>query len=220
LKLYAGFDEREEAGYHAFTSSVVRNSSIPVSITPLSEKSLSKFYDAGQRDGTNAFTYSRFLIPYLEDFEGWAVFADGCDMVCREDLAELEKIRDPWKAVQFVHHDYKTKHSRKYIGEAMEADNGDYPRKNCSSLMIINCSHYAWRDLTPEQVAKLPGSYLHRFQFIPERYIGKLPVEWNWLVDEYGENEDAKLLHWTAGIPAFEHYKDAPMAAEWFKYAR
>lgn len=219
IRLYAGFDAREAVGYHAFTASIIEHSTVPVSVCPLSEKSLKRFYDEGQRDGTNAFTYSRFLIPFLENYEGWAIFADGADMVCRADLAELAALYDPWKAVQVVKHDYKTKNPRKYIGTDMEAANSDYPRKNWSSLMLINCAHYAWRDLTPAKVAALPGSYLHRLEFIEDRFIGELPVEWNWLADEYGGNQEAKILHWTAGIPAFEHYKNAPMASEWFKYA-
>jgi hypothetical protein len=60
---------------------------------------------------------------------------------------------------------------------------------------------------------------LHRFAYIPERYIGALPVDWNWLADEYGENPHAKLVHWTAGIPAFPHYCNTPMADDWAKAA-
>ena len=141
---------------------------------------------------------------------------DGADMVTKADIAELWALRDPFKAVQVIKHEYKTKHPRKYVGTKMEADNGDYPCKNWSSVMIINCAHYAWRNITPQTVEKMPGSYLHRFEFIEPRYIGELPIEWNWIVDEYGYNPKAKVLHWTAGIPGFAYYKDAPHAADWF----
>jgi hypothetical protein len=46
-----------------------------------------------------------------------------------------------------------------------------------------------------------------------------LPREWNWL-DEYGENDDAKLVHYTNGIPGFRHYAEAPHAKEWHEYAK
>jgi hypothetical protein len=218
IQLFAGFDEREEVGYHAFCSSVIERATVPVSITPLSLPMVSRVYGAGHRDGSNGFIYLRFLIPYLMGFEGFAIFCDGADMVMQADIAELASLYDPFKAVQVVKHDYKTKHPRKYLGTQMEADNGDWPRKNWSSVMLINCGHYAWRDMTPEKVAGLPGSYLHRFSFInDEGRIGELPKEWNWLADEYGRNDDAKLLHWTCGIPAFKAHKDAPMADRWFK---
>jgi hypothetical protein len=217
IQLFAGFDEREEVGYHAFCSSVIEKATVPVSITPLSLNTVQRIYGAGHRDGTNGFIYLRFLIPYLMGYEGWAIFVDGADMVMNADIAELWALRDPFKAVQVVKHQYTTKHPRKYVGTSMEADNKDYPKKNWSSVMLINCGHYAWRGLTPEVVAGLPGSHLHRFSFIHEaERIGELPKEWNWLADEYGENPEAKLIHWTAGIPGFAHYKHAPMADKWF----
>lgn len=218
IQLFAGFDEREEVGYHAFCSSVIERASVPVSITPLSLKSVERVYGEGHRDGSNGFIYLRFLVPYLMGYQGWAIFADGSDMVMQADIAELAALYDPFKAVQVVKHDYKTKHPRKYVGTAMEADNGNWPRKNWTSLMLVNCGHYAWRDLTPEKVGQMPGSYLHRLSFITDdSRIGALPKEWNWLADEYGPNPDAKLLHWTAGIPGFKHYKDAPEAHNWFR---
>jgi hypothetical protein len=216
INLYTGFDPREEIGSHTFNSSVIHNASEPVAITALHLPGLQKVYGKGQGDGTNNFTYTRFLIPYLMGYKGWALFVDGADMVCRGDIAELWALRDPWKAVQVVQHDYKTKHPRKYVGTAMESDNQDYPRKNWSSVMLMNCAHYDWRRLTPTNVERMAGSDLHRFSFIEPRFIGALPIEWNWLADEYGENPDAKLLHWTAGIPAFGNYADAPHAQDWY----
>jgi hypothetical protein len=216
IRLYAGYDPREEAGYHAFCASVIQHASAPVTIAPLGAQVVQRVYSGGQRDGTNAFNYLRFLIPFLQDFDGWAIFADGSDMVMRADIAQLAEFFDPYKAVQVVKHNYRTKHARKYVGTPMEAGNSDYPRKNWSSLMIVNCAHYRWREMTPEKVASMPGSWLHRFEFIEDERIGELPKEWNWLVDEFGDNADAKLLHWTAGIPGFTKYAEAPMAAEWF----
>jgi hypothetical protein len=215
IRLYAGYDPREEVGYHAFCSSVIEHASVPVSITALSPKAVSRLYTEGQRDGTNAFIYLRFLIPYLQDFEGMAIFADGSDMVMSADIAELAKLYDPFKAVQVVKHSYKTRHPRKYIGTQMESANEDYQAKNWSSLMLINCAHYAWRQMTPDAVAKLPGYHLHRFEFIEPERVGELPSEWNCLVDEGQDATNAKLLHWTCGIPAFPQYRGAAMAHKW-----
>lgn len=201
IRLFAGYDQREAIGYHTFCESVIRYTSEPVAFIPLS---------GPQKDGTNAFTYARFEVPKLCGYEGWAIFADGCDMVCRSDISELWAMKDGRKAVLVVQHDYQTKHPRKYVGTPMEANNYNYPRKNWSSLMLINCAHPAW-----QEVDHCP----HRFRWLPDSEIGSLPMEWNWLADEQGENANAKLLHWTAGIPAFEHYKDAPMADVWRAHA-
>ena len=219
VQLFAGFDEREEVGYHAFCSSVIQRSTVPVSITPLSLVTVQRLYGAGHRDGSNGFVYLRFLIPYLMGYEGWAIFCDGSDMLMRADIAELADLYDPYKAVQVVKHDYRTKHPRKYLGTPMEAANADYQRKQWSSVMLINCGHYAWRDMTPANVAAMTGRSLHRFEFIDDDRIGGLPKEWNHLVGEQEPNPDAKLAHFTLGIPAFAHYKDSEHAGEWFQSA-
>ena len=217
INIYIGFDPREEYGTHTFASSVLARASRPVSFIPLHLPLFRSFYS--QRAGTNAFTFSRFLIPFLQDFRGWALFADGADMICKADIAELWALRHHNYAVQVVKHDYKTKHPRKYLCTKMEADNEDYPRKNWASLMLINCSHFAWRYMTPEAIEMTPKMDLLQLNFVSSDKIGELPPEWNWLADEYGSNPDAKVLHWTAGIPGFPRYTDAPHADDWAKEA-
>jgi lipopolysaccharide biosynthesis glycosyltransferase len=213
VNLYVGYDPRESVAYHVFCQSVIDTSSVPVKFIPLHREMLQGF--DGQRDGTNAFIFSRYLIASLQGFEGWAIFADG-DMLFRRDIAQLMALKDERYAVQVVKHGYKTKHPRKYIGTSMESPNEDYPCPNWSSVMLINCQHYGWRHITPSLIETVPGSHLHRFQFLEDRYVGELPAGWNHLADEMGQNDDAKLLHWTAGIPAWAHYKDAPHAVDWF----
>lgn len=214
IRVFTGFDPREPEGFTVFVKSVLDTNADPVSIVPLS---------GHQLDGTNAFTYARFMIPEYMGWGGWAIWLDGSDMLCRADLKQLAKLYDPSKAVQVVKHDYRTKHPRKYVGTAMEADNRDYPRKNWSSAAIWNSGHIAHfkaREKIREAIAKGDGAFLHRFGWLPDDLIGELPAEWNWMPDEYGENKNAKLLHWTAGIPGFAHYANAPMAGHWHETAR
>lgn len=216
INLYIGHDEREGVGTHVFIESVLRSATVPVSITPLHKPMLRKAFGGDITEGTNAFTMSRFLIPFLQDWRGTAIFMDGADMLCRADLAELEAHRDPYKAVQVVKHLYRTKASRKYIGTRMESDNVDYPRKNWASVMLINCAHYAWRKMTPSVL--MDGNKLEAltFSWCPDQWIGTLPIHWNWLCDEYGESVEAKVLHWTQGVPLFSEYSNAPHSGEWF----
>lgn len=172
-----------------------------------------------QKDGTNAFTYARFRIPELCGFSGWALFVDASDMLCLGDIADLWDLKDKTKAVQVVKHEYQTKHQRKYVGTELESDNKDYPRKNWSSVVIWNCGHlehFKHRQLLRGD----DGSILHRFAWLDDELIGELPKDWNWLADEYGPNDEAKLFHWTAGIPGFTHYQHAPHAQEWKAAAR
>src|SRR5918999_524305 len=214
IRLFIGYDPREAVVYHVCVNSVVRHASEPISVTPLALKNL-RGYVEQHRDGSNQFTYSRFLVPQLMDYSGWALYIDG-DMLLRTDIAELWKLRDDRKALLCVHHNYKTRLMEKYLG----AKNQDYPRKNWSSVMLWNCGHPANRALTPEFVQTATGAQLHRFTWLPDELIGALPVEWNWLPDEFGPNPEAKLLHWTLGAPCFHEFHDAPMSEEWHEEHR
>lgn len=209
IRVFIGYDPREAIAFHTCANSIIRHCSEPVSIIPLALNTLVG-YEEGHEDGSNEFIYSRFLVPALCDFSGYAIYIDG-DMVLRDDIAELWALRDPRMGAQVVKHDYKTTQSQKYLGNR----NDDYPRKNWSSVILWNCAHFPNRKLTRQYVEQATGAELHRFGWLEDSRIGDLPKEWNWLPDEYGENQDAKLLHWTLGAPCFAEYENAPMADVW-----
>jgi hypothetical protein len=170
----------------------------------------------GQRDGTNAFIYSRYLIPSLQDYQGYALFCDG-DMHVEDDIYELYNLRDDC-AVQVVPHDYQTDHELKYIGTPLQNSNIDYPRKNWSSVVIWNCGHPSHKILTREFVEDAGGEFLHRFQWLNDDEIGELPFEWNHLVGEYKKNGGAKLYHHTLGSPGFAFYAECESAMDWNRH--
>lgn len=211
IPVFIGYDPREAIAFHVCVNSIIRHASQPVQIIPVS-LNLFKDYTESHNDGSNTFIYSRFLVPYLMKWSGWAIFIDG-DMIVRDDIVKLWELQEIDKDVMVVKHDYKTKASIKYLG----AKNEDYPRKNWSSVILWNCSSFPNRKLTPEFVQNSPGSVLHRFSWIDDSRIGELPKEWNWLPDEYGPNPDAKLLHYTLGTPSFHEFATTPMGDEWHR---
>ncbi len=211
IPIFIGYDPREAIAYHTCANSIIRHASMPVTITPLALNLLSEYQET-HTDGSNQFIYSRFLVPNLMDYRGWAIFMDG-DMILREDIAQLWQLRDEARAVMVVKHDYQTKSQKKYLG----SPNQNYPRKNWSSVVLWNCGSSEHRVLTPEFVQHSTGSYLHRFSWLPDHRIGELPREWNWLPDEFGENSNAKLLHFTLGTPCFHDFADSPQAQEWHR---
>ena len=211
INVVVGFDQKEAIAFHTFTQSVIEKSSLPVTFTPLAVNTL-KDYKEEHTDGSNAFIYSRFLTPYLNDFKGWAIFADG-DMICQADIKELWDLRDESKALLVVKHNYKTKASQKYLGNINE----NYPRKNWSSVVLWNCSHPSHKILTPDFITQQTGKYLHRFSWLNDNDIGDLPIEWNWLAIEYPVNIKAKLIHFTLGTPCFMSYRNTEMANYWLE---
>jgi hypothetical protein len=212
ISIAIGYDPRESIAYHVLEQSIINRTSAPVAIIPLANRMLRNF--DGQRDGTNAFIYSRFLVPELMDYQGWAIYMDS-DMLLRDDLVKLWDLRDDSKAVMVVQHDYHTKNRRKLIGTPMECDNADYPRKNWSSMMMWNCGHPQNRILNADFVSESPGSLLHRFQWLTDDLIGGISTEWNHLVGEYPLTEKAKLVHFTYGMPGFSHYRRCDYSSEW-----
>jgi lipopolysaccharide biosynthesis glycosyltransferase len=211
INIVVGFDQRESVAYHTFIQSIIEKASLPISFTPLAINSL-KDYEEKHEEKSNDFVYSRFLTPHLNDFKGWAIFADG-DMICQSDIKELWDLRDESKALLVVKHDYQTKARQKYLGNINE----NYPRKNWSSVILWNCAHPKHKVLTPGFVANQTGKYLHRFSWLDDTDIGELPPEWNWLAIEYPENKNAKIIHYTLGTPCFKDYWSSEMSDLWHK---
>jgi lipopolysaccharide biosynthesis glycosyltransferase len=211
INIFIGYDHREAIAYHVCANSIIRHSSKTVSLTPLALQNMQDYQET-HTDGSNQFIYSRFLVPHLMEYKGWAIFMDG-DMLLRDDINNLWEMRDDTKAVMVVKHDYKTKMTEKYLG----AKNENYPRKNWSSVILWNSGHPANKVVTPEFIQTATGAQLHRFTWLADELIGELPKVWNWLPDEFGANHDAKLLHYTLGTPSFHDFATTPMGDEWHR---
>jgi len=209
ISIFIGYDTNETIAYHVCSNSIIRHATKPINIIPLSLTLLANYVET-HTDGSNEFVYTRFLVPNLMNYKGWAIFIDG-DMVLQDDIDKLWNLKDESKAVMVVKHNYKTKQSQKYLG----AKNEDYPRKNWSSVILWNCGHIANRVITPEFIQTATGPEVHRFSWLSDDLIGELPIEWNWLADEFGSNKAAKLIHYTLGTPCFEEFKNTPMSEVW-----
>jgi hypothetical protein len=206
VRIFIGFDSREAVAYHTCVQSIIETCSAPeqLSFTPVTGE---------RRDGSNAFIYARFLVPYWCGFKGIALFLDG-DMIVRSDVLEL--YAGSHTGVSVVKHDYKTKYPVKYLGNRNE----DYPRKNWSSVMVWNCGYFPNRVLYPDFVAQQTGSFLHRFGWLNDDQIGELDPAWNHLVSEYAPRTDSKIDHYTLGIPAFKGWACQERSQNWRETAQ
>lgn len=209
IRLFIGYDEVEAIAWHTLVQSVIEHTSVPVSITPIKQTMLPMYNRERNTKQSNEFSFTRFLVPHLCNYEGWAIFMD-CDMLLTTDLNELWKLRDESKSVLVVKHDYTPKTRMKYLG----AIQYQYPRKNWSSVMLFN--NDKCRKLTPEYVNEALPMDLHRLNWTNDSEIGELPIEWNHLVGEYKENPNAKNYHYTIGGPYFDEYQNVEGAGEWF----
>lgn len=226
IRVYIGHDSREDIAYQIARQSILDTAKYPnnIEIYPIKQQDMR---DRGLywRDvdtlASTEFTFTRFLVPELCEFKGWALFID-CDFLFKRDIRnlwrEIEVIKEQNKnyAVMCAQHNYTPKTTTKMDGKEQTV----YPRKNWSSCILFNCEHPSNRKLNRNLIndPKIDGKYLHRFSWLQDQEIGRLSHEWNWLVGYYKEPEDGvpAALHYTDGGPWFKSYRLCEYAADWY----
>jgi hypothetical protein len=210
IRAFIGYDPREAIAFSVLAHSIHARASQAVAITPLMLSQLQNLLTRPRHPlQSTDFSFSRFLVPYLSEYQGWSVFMD-CDMLMRDDIAHLWGLRDERFAVQVVKHDHKPSEKTKFLGEKQTT----YQKKNWSSVVLFNnakCTR-----LTPDYVNSASGLELHQFKWLDnERLIGDLPARWNHLVDYDPPSEDVSLAHFTIGGPYFPEFANCAFADEW-----
>ena len=219
LNVYIGFDSSnygQELAYEVCKRSIEKNTRHDITIHKLVKSDLvnRNIFTRNDTDGSTEFTYTRFLVPYLNNYEGYALFCDS-DFLWECDINELfENFSNPKYALACVKHTYsKCKCPNKMDNKVQEW----YPRKNWSSLMLFNCSHSSTRNLSLENVNNKSAKWLHRMEWCKDYKILEIPKSYNYLVGYY-DDEHIKALHFTDGGPWYPKYKNVLYADRWIKY--
>jgi len=206
--IYIGYDTREDIAYQVSKFSII-NKSENVNVHPLKLNDLKDrgyYWRDEDKLGSTEFTFSRFLVPELNNFNGWALFCD-CDLLFLEDINNLFDLADEKYAVMCVKHDYTPSEDTKMDGQKQTI----YPRKNWSSVVLWNCGHKSNKLINKELINNpdTTGKYLHRFSWLKDEEIGSIPHHWNWLAGWYQEPKDGqpKAIHYTEGGPWFANYR-------------
>jgi lipopolysaccharide biosynthesis glycosyltransferase len=185
IRVFIGADPRQQISLSVATASFMLASSKPISVSPIS---------AGvcgiKRAGLTPFTWARFLVPYLCDFKGWALFVDA-DVLCIADPAELLAQADPTKAVMAVN----TK-----------------PEFERAAVMLFNCEHPDNQILTPDYIETANG--LHQLRWTQN--IGWLDKRWNHLVGYDAPRNDPAIIHYTMGVPCWPETSDCEHSDLWW----
>ena len=176
LNVFIGFDERQRVSYTTLAASIYETSSSPVSITPLILRTLPI-----TRRGLTPFTFSRFLVPWLCNFQGTAVFMDA-DMLLVSDINEVTEKMSAEHAVGVV----------KSIAKFEQ-----------TSFMVFNCQHESHKILTPEYIQETSDE-LHGLSWVDKANILDLDPKWNQLIGYQPTDSSSGNLHYTMGIPAYE----------------
>jgi len=214
MKVFVGYDSREQIAYDVCEYSILkynRNARvIPLKQDELREQKL--YWRDNDPLSSTEFTFTRFLVPHLCNYQGWALFVD-CDFLFQINIEEIFALADDRYAAMVVKHDYNPPEGVKMDGQKQLA----YPRKNWSSMILWNCGHPNNQKLTTDLVNKETGQFLHRFSWLKDDMIGELNCQYNWLVNHYHEPKDGKpkLIHYTEGGPWFENYQHCEYGYHW-----
>jgi len=220
MKIFIGYDSREDIAYQVCKRSLEKNTSVPLEIQPIKQQEMRErglYWREHDPFSSTEFSFTRFLVPYLAGYKGWAVFMD-CDFLWRGDVAGLMDYANPYYGAVVVQHDYKPKETHKMDGKVQH----QYPRKNWSSLILFNCEHLHIKAVTPELVNRESGMYLHQIRFLWDACIGNLPIAYNYLEGWHTKDDcpNPVAVHFTRGGPWFKDYTDVEYGDEWMRMAR
>ncbi|GMR08588.1 MAG: hypothetical protein BMS9Abin26_1593 [Gammaproteobacteria bacterium] len=223
--IYIGYEPREQRAVEVLIDSIERHASRPLNIVTLNQLALRRaglYRRTPHMDSTcwaseplgdmidafdgkplsTEFSFSRFLVPFMNNYEGFALFMD-CDMYFRSDPCKVfdDFADSDGPAIHCVKHHYEDGGGlkRKLYG----CPQTKYSRKNWSSVVLWNCGHQAHQNLTVDDVNTKPGYWLHNFMWIEDADIGSLPEEWNWLDGHSDQDIDPVNVHFTSGGPWF-----------------
>ena len=118
MKVFIGWDSREDIAYQVCADSLARHSSVGLEIYPIRQevmKGKGIYWREHDPLSSTEFSFTRFLTPYLAGYEVWAVFMD-CDFLWRGDVAGIMDYVDPKYSVMCVQHRYKPNEETKMDG--------------------------------------------------------------------------------------------------------
>ena len=214
LKIFIGYDSREDIAWDVARHSLLRHARGPVQVYPLKQSTLREvglYTRPVDQSAATEFSLTRFLTPYLAAHDGWSIFCD-CDFLFTGDICAVLDGLDQSKAVHVVQHDYVPSQVVKMDGKAQTT----YPRKNWSSFILFNGRHESVKALAPAVVNSQSPAFLHRLQWVDDADIGGLPLAWNFLEGEYPKpDETPKVIHFTNGGPWFENWQNVDYADLW-----
>jgi hypothetical protein len=141
-----------------------------------------------KRTGLTEFTFSRYVVPHLCNYAGDAVFMDA-DMLCLGDIYELREICRPQQASVCV-----SKNKLRFEWPSLMY----FKNENCMALTLDLVEKGA-----PQALEWATAG------------VGDLPPEWNHLVGYDTPRTDAKVVHFTQGIPCFKETSGSEYEKEW-----
>lgn len=233
LNIFIGWDTREAITADVLSHSILKRTQSNVKINYLKHRELRAKglfrrpwlveSDTGEwkdlidnKKFSTEFSHTRFLVPHLMNYKGWALFMDS-DMIFLSDVQKLFDLVNDKYAVMCVKHNQQVKPGSKKMDGREQLP---YPKKNWSSFFLIKCDHPSNKKLTPEFVNMKTGGELHSFSWLKDHEIGELPYTYNFIPGvspKMPGNSGGmpSVIHYTEGGPWFPECPEVPYAGMW-----
>lgn len=191
IKIYLGTQIEQTLAAKVLSYSICQHTCAPVDIEPLYQA----VADAGieipvprqpHLRPRTPFTFQRFAIPSLCNYQGRAIYLDS-DMLVFQDIQAL------WQQ------SFETPQGTADLLSVSEPESSDRPPQY--SVMLLNCAQLNWD--APSLIRQLESGRWNYQQFVLEmapasRKAATLPAGWN------------DLERYTSGQTALVHYTDMP----------
>ena len=192
FKIFIGYDERQAVSYTTLQHSILETASRPISVTPLILSTLPI-----TRRGLTPFTFSRFLVPWLCNYQGHALFLDA-DMFLVSDICEIAQY-------------FNNEHAISVVRSVAQFEQ--------SSVMLFNNAHSKNKALTPDFIQNTEEN-LHGLCWLEAHEIGEMDGKWNQLVGYQECQGVTGNLHFTMGVPAFPETSTSEFGQIWTDCAK
>lgn len=190
VKVFVGCDRSQLLAVKVLEHSIKRHTSLPVEVVAMQDLPVPQPCDPRNTQRTG-FSFSRFCIPKLANYQGKAIYLDA-DMLVFRDIKELWSI--PFEGAKVV--------IQKEIKHNLETTRKfGAPRKRIKqcAVMLLDCERLDWdieQIIGQMNLGKFDyGQLLYDLCILGESEIRyAVPFEWNSL--EYYD-EETRLIHYT-----------------------
>lgn len=178
--IYIGWTADNAIAAEVCKHSILRRASQGINIVFLKQEDVADICQKIPNENQSPHLYTRFLLPYLQGYQGTAIYIDS-SLIVLDDICKL-----------FTTVDLNTALARVDVSAEINSSY-DYSEID-SMLMVINCAHPFNSVLNAEFINFTNLDNLLKFRWLPNDVIVNLAQSWNCLVDNYNEKISGRPL--------------------------
>lgn len=238
--IYIGYDPYEHEAIEVLIKSIYEKASRPLNVVTINQYALrrSGLYKRLSIPVENSainidsfdnspqytqYTYTRYLIPHLNQYRGMALYLDGSVYLRSDPCILFDRCRN----LQSKNNsDYNGQYALWCVKKTQLPKNIDRLAINCCideqnrGVMMWNCEHPIHQNLTIDDINTKSSDWLHKLSWLKDSHIGDLDLTWNWLNCYSHENITPNIVRYITNAPWSQgrlsnRYIDRHYAEDW-----